>query len=47
MFEEEIHNTIINYNLFKPGDTVAIGASGGKGKAVIHYFSRNIRISRT
>ena len=28
--EQEIHNTITNAKLFKPGETVAVGASGGK-----------------
>jgi cytoplasmic tRNA 2-thiolation protein 1 len=32
VFETEVHNTIIQAELFKPGDRVAIGASGGKGK---------------
>lgn len=31
VFETEVHNTIIQAALFKPGDRVAIGASGGKG----------------
>ena len=31
VFEEEVHNTIINASLFKEGEVVAIGASGGKG----------------
>jgi cytoplasmic tRNA 2-thiolation protein 1 len=31
VFETEVHNTIVQANLFKPGDRVAIGASGGKG----------------
>jgi cytoplasmic tRNA 2-thiolation protein 1 len=31
VFETEIHNTITRSSLFKPGDRVAIGASGGKG----------------
>ena len=30
-FEEEIHKTIIDAKLFSSGETVAIGASGGKG----------------
>ncbi len=30
-FEEEIHQTIISNNLFKKGERIAIGASGGKG----------------
>lgn len=28
MFEEEIHKTIVDANLFTKGETVAIGASG-------------------
>jgi len=31
VFETEVHNTITDSKLFKPGDRVAIGASGGKG----------------
>ena len=31
-FEEEIHHTIVAGKLFSPGETVAIGASGGKGR---------------
>jgi hypothetical protein len=30
-FENEIHKTIVDNRLFKPGERVAIGASGGKG----------------
>lgn len=30
-FEEEIHHTIVNADLFKRNETIAIGASGGKG----------------
>ncbi|XP_043471262.1 cytoplasmic tRNA 2-thiolation protein 1 [Leptopilina heterotoma] len=36
-FESEVHNTIINGNLFKTGDKVAIGASGGKDSTVLAY----------
>jgi cytoplasmic tRNA 2-thiolation protein 1 len=32
IFETEVHNTIVEANLFKRGDKVAIGASGGKGE---------------
>lgn len=32
VFETEVHNTIVEAGLFKPGDRVAIGASGGKGE---------------
>lgn len=31
VFETEVHHTIIEAGLFKRGDRVAIGASGGKG----------------
>lgn len=30
-FEREIHETIVNEQLFKPGETIAVAASGGKG----------------
>lgn len=36
-FETEIHHTIINGKLFKPGNKVAIGASGGKDSTVLAY----------
>ena len=32
VFETEVHNTITDAQLFKSGDRVAIGASGGKGE---------------
>ncbi|KAJ3337224.1 nucleotidyltransferase [Gonapodya sp. JEL0774] len=32
IFETEIHHTITHTNLFKRGERVAVGASGGKGK---------------
>lgn len=35
VFETEVHNTIVEAQLFKPGDRVAIGASGGKGALVV------------
>lgn len=35
IFEDEIHETIINNNLFKSGESVAIGASGGKDSTVL------------
>jgi len=31
VFEEEIHQVIVQNRLFKSGERVAIGASGGKG----------------
>jgi len=30
-FEDEVHQTITTSQLFKDGDKVAVGASGGKG----------------
>ncbi len=35
VFEEEIHKTIFDGKLFKEGDRVAVGASGGKGNRLI------------
>uniref|UniRef100_A0A803LIN7 Cytoplasmic tRNA 2-thiolation protein 1 n=1 Tax=Chenopodium quinoa TaxID=63459 RepID=A0A803LIN7_CHEQI len=37
VFEEEIHSCIIENQLFKPGERVAIGASGGKDSTVLAY----------
>ncbi|CAN6480839.1 unnamed protein product [Victoria cruziana] len=36
-FEEEIHNVIVGNQLFKPGERVAIAASGGKDSTVLAY----------
>jgi len=30
-FEDEVHKTITDAQLFKEGDKIAVGASGGKG----------------
>ena len=38
VFETEIHNTIVDNKLFKRGERVAIGASGGKGKPFSDLF---------
>ena len=38
VFETEVHNIITGSRLFKPGDRVAIGASGGKGGCVCTCF---------
>ncbi|KAL9623710.1 MAG: hypothetical protein Q9160_001940 [Pyrenula sp. 1 TL-2023] len=35
IFEVEIHNTIVESNLFKRGERIAIGASGGKDSTVL------------
>jgi cytoplasmic tRNA 2-thiolation protein 1 len=34
-FEKEVHQTIIDSQLFSKGDRIAIGASGGKGMSQI------------
>lgn len=36
-FEDEIHRVIVDNNLFKPGERIAIGASGGKDSTVLAY----------
>ena len=41
VFETEVHNTITEAQLFKSGDSVAIGASGGKG--LIDLFITSLR----
>ncbi|KAI4356185.1 hypothetical protein L6164_000227 [Bauhinia variegata] len=37
VFEEEIHQAIVSNQLFKPGERIAIGASGGKDSTVLAY----------
>ncbi|XP_018434067.2 cytoplasmic tRNA 2-thiolation protein 1 [Raphanus sativus] len=37
VFEEEIHQVIVKNHLFKSGERVAIGASGGKDSTVLAY----------
>ncbi|KAL3860286.1 hypothetical protein ACJMK2_010427 [Sinanodonta woodiana] len=39
-FEEEVHQTITDANLFIKGETVAIGASGGKDSTVLAYVMK-------
>jgi len=41
-FETEIHDTIVNGKLFKSGDKVAIGASGGKDSTVLAYVLKTL-----
>jgi len=41
-FEEEIHETIITNKLFNRGDTVAIGASGGKDSTVLAHVMKTL-----
>jgi len=38
VFETEVHNTIAQSKLFSPGDRVAIGASGGKGRLFVELL---------
>ncbi|XP_072036461.1 cytoplasmic tRNA 2-thiolation protein 1-like [Amphiura filiformis] len=40
VFEAEVHHTICEANLFTPGETVAIGASGGKDSTVLAYVMK-------
>ncbi|KAI0092559.1 hypothetical protein BDY19DRAFT_924994 [Irpex rosettiformis] len=42
VFETEVHNTITEANLFKLGDRVAIGASGGKDSTVLAYVMKTL-----
>lgn len=37
-FELEIHETITSTNMFKPGERVAIAASGGKDSTVLAHL---------
>ncbi|OWM70622.1 hypothetical protein CDL15_Pgr014295 [Punica granatum] len=37
VFEEEIHQVIVENQLFKPGERIGIGASGGKDSTVLAY----------
>ena len=39
-FETEIHHTISSNNLFQRGETIAIGASGGKDSTVLAYVMK-------
>ena len=41
-FETEIHETIVKYELFKPGEVVALGASGGKDSTVLAYVMKTL-----
>jgi cytoplasmic tRNA 2-thiolation protein 1 len=40
VFEKEVHDTIMENKLFKKGDKVAIGASGGKDSTVLAYLMK-------
>ncbi|KAF7142051.1 hypothetical protein RHSIM_Rhsim06G0009600 [Rhododendron simsii] len=45
VFEEEIHRVIVDNQLFKPGERIAIGASGGKGFIYLLLWFSYRRIS--
>ncbi|KAI8810927.1 hypothetical protein BJ742DRAFT_799243 [Cladochytrium replicatum] len=42
VFETEVHNTIVDHALFKPGDRVAIAASGGKDSTVLAHVMKTL-----
>lgn len=42
IFEEEVHQTIVNARLFQSGDRVAIGASGGKDSTVLAHVIKTL-----
>ncbi|KAL7409692.1 hypothetical protein BDY24DRAFT_402649 [Mrakia frigida] len=42
VFEEEVHNTIVQADLFQKGDRVAIGASGGKDSTVLAHIMKTL-----
>ncbi|KAJ2850176.1 cytosolic thiouridylase subunit Ctu1 [Coemansia brasiliensis] len=42
VFETEIHHTIVDNRLFKPGDRIGIGASGGKDSTVLAYVMKTL-----
>ncbi|KAI0829360.1 cytoplasmic tRNA 2-thiolation protein 1 [Trametes gibbosa] len=42
VFETEVHNTITEAQLFKRGDRVAIGASGGKDSTVLAHVMKTL-----
>ncbi|KHJ88859.1 hypothetical protein OESDEN_11337 [Oesophagostomum dentatum] len=39
-FEQHVHETITSTNLFRRGERVAIGASGGKDSTVLAYVMK-------
>ena len=42
VFEEEIHRTITGAGLFKRGERIGIGASGGKDSTVLAYVLKQL-----
>lgn len=45
-FEDEVHHTITSQHLFKPGERVAIAASGGKDSTVLAYLLTKLNRER-
>ncbi|CCD62179.1 Cytoplasmic tRNA 2-thiolation protein 1 [Caenorhabditis elegans] len=41
-FEDDVHEAIVNNKLFKRGERVAIGASGGKDSTVLAYVMKTL-----
>ncbi len=42
VFEDEVHRTIITNKLFSAGETIAIGASGGKDSTVLAHIMKTL-----
>ncbi|KAJ1732790.1 cytosolic thiouridylase subunit Ctu1, partial [Coemansia biformis] len=42
VFETEVHHTIVDNGLFRPGDRIGIGASGGKDSTVLAYVMKTL-----
>jgi cytoplasmic tRNA 2-thiolation protein 1 len=42
LIEEEVHATILETNLFKRGETIAVGASGGKDSTVLIHLLHHL-----
>lgn len=40
--EDEVHETIVRYKLFRPGEVVAMGASGGKDSTVLANMMKTL-----
>ena len=38
VFEEEIHHTIVSSKMFKEGEKIVMGASGGKDSTVLMHI---------
>ena len=45
-FDNEVHETIIQNNIFKSGETITIGISGGKDSTVLAYVLNKLNIQK-